>query len=220
MGYIIGFFVAEVVFFIAFIIFSRLNYRRRFSNVYDHRNMFPYELNYESRFSDNLVGNICFLFFVGLHLGVAILCMDSLLNEKLIFNLITTILYSVSVLLVLFVPLKLLKTHLICSTFIIGASFLSFASIGYTLLTLYEPFGKSPTFIVLSVISFVVAIFYFILVMNPKLSSWAKVDKVEQDGKTIYQRPKVFYLALCEWFGIFGLPLAGLLMSLTFILIN
>lgn len=220
MGYIIGFFIAEVVFFIGFLIFSRLNYHKRFSTIYDHRNMFPYELNYESRFSDNLAGNICFLFFVGLHLSVSILCMDSILNEKFIFNLISTILYCVSVLLVLFVPLKLLKTHLMCSTFIIGASFLSFSSIGYTLLTLYKPFGEYPIFVILSILSFIIAIFYFILVMNPKLTTWAKLEKVEQNGKTIYQRPKVFYLALCEWLGIFGVPVASLLMSLTFILIQ
>ena len=220
MGYVIGFLIAEIIFFSAFIIFSRLNYKKRFSNTYDHRNMFPYELNYESNFSDNMLGNICFLFFVASHLGLSVVSMSSILNDRLIFNLITTILLTVATLLVVFVPLKLLKTHLVCSTFIIGAAFLSFASIGYTLLTFYGVFGKKIEFLVFAIISLLFAVFYFLVIMNPKLTSWAKVEKVEQDGKTIYQRPKYFTLAFSEWLSIFGVPVASVLIALTYILIN
>lgn len=220
MPFVISFFVAELIFFAAFIIFSGFNYKKRFETKYNPKNMFPYEINYESRFSENMIGNICFVLFLTLHLGVFVLQMNYFLNERLVFNLVTSILYVVTSALVFFVPLRLLKTHLICSTLLIGASFLNFASLGYTAFDFYNLFNKEAPFIVLTIIGFVVAIFYFGVVMNPKLTSWAKVDKVEQNGKTIYQRPKIFVLAFSEWLSIYGLPVASLLGTLTYIFIS
>jgi hypothetical protein len=146
--------------------------------------------------------------------------MSYYLNTKLLFNLVTSILYSIAILLVVFVPLKLLRTHLICSTFLIGASFLNFAALGFTFLDFYNLFKNNVIFVVFSIFSFVIALFYFLLVMNPKLTSWAKVEKAEQNGKTIYKRPKYFVLAFTEWLCIFGLPLSSLLGLITYILIN
>ena len=115
MGAVLGCFIVEIVFFAAFFVFSRIKYNQRFSQKYDLRNMFPYELNYESKFQDNFIGNTTFILMVLSHVGVFAFSMNTLIQSTLAFNLVTSLLVSITTLLILFVPLKLLKTHLICT---------------------------------------------------------------------------------------------------------
>ena len=44
---------------------------------------------------------------------------------------------------------------------------------------------------------------FFLLLFNPKLADWAKMEKSEVDGTTYYLKPKVNYLALYEWGALF-----------------
>ena len=54
------FLIGGALFLALAILFSFTNYRERFKHNYDVRNHFPYELNYESKFKENLMGNISF----------------------------------------------------------------------------------------------------------------------------------------------------------------
>lgn len=61
----------------------------------------------------------------------------------------------------------------------------------------------SPVFMVdrvYPVISYVLGALALLLVLNPKLSHWSYMDKIEQqDGTVIVLRPKLFVLAFTEW---------------------
>ena len=53
-----------------FLVTSFISYKNKYKVAYNIRNMFPYELNYKSRFADNFYGNatlilatISFIFF-------------------------------------------------------------------------------------------------------------------------------------------------------------
>ena len=58
----------------------------------------------------------------------------------------------------------------------------------------------------------VLALLLVILLLNPKLSSWAKKNKTEQDGATYFLRPKVNFLALTEWIYIASLGITLILL--------
>lgn len=219
MGLTIGFFVAEVVFFFGFLFFSRANYNRRFKTKYDMRNMFPYELNYESSFKDNFAGNICYVLMCMVNVGLYVSSMDTLVQGTLAFNLIGSIITTISLLLVLLVPLKLLKTHLICSTALIIGVFLSFAAIGFTSLDFYNILSYE-TFLVTCISGFVFALVMVGIIMNPKLTTWANAEKVEVDGQITYRRPKYIVLAFSEWLSICLTLVAALLQTILVIFLN
>ncbi|MBR2507495.1 MAG: hypothetical protein IKB70_11555 [Bacilli bacterium] len=198
MGPVLGFFLLEILFFVGFLAFSIIRYKQRFNMRYDLRNTFPYELNFESKFSDNLFGNVLFLMMVLSNLMIYVFSMNVQIQSTLLFNLVSAIINSISLVLVLFVPLKLLKTHLAGTTVFIISTFLNFASIGFTSLNFYSILNYNH-FVVLAIISFVFAIFVFLIIMNPKLTTWANAEKVEVDGQVTYKRPKYIVLAFSEW---------------------
>lgn len=219
MGLVIGLFLAEIVFFLGFLFFSKTNYNRRFKTKYDLRNTFPYELNYEATFKDNFAGNVCYVLMCIINVGIYALSMDTLVQGTLAFNLVGAIITTISLILVLFVPLKLLKTHLLCSTALIIGVFLSFAAIGYTSLDFYNILSYD-IFLITCILGFAFAIFMVGLIMNPKLTTWAKAEKVEVDGQVIYKRPKYIVLAFSEWLSIILTLVAGLLQTLLVIFLN
>jgi hypothetical protein len=114
-------------------------------------------------------------------------------------------------------PLTNYKAHI----FFAGLAFFvySLASILYSFLTLIP--GNSVAAPVLSVpISVVVGILGFVsffALFNPKLLSWAKMDKAEENGKTYYVKPKVNFLALYEWIYLILMNVTGFLFFLDII---
>lgn len=219
MGLTIGFLFAEIIFFFGFLFFSRSNYNRRFKTKYDLRNMFPYELNYEATFKDNFAGNISYALMCVANVGLYISSMDTLVQGTLAFNLVGAIITTISLVLVLFVPLKLLKTHLICSTALIIGVFLSFAAIGYTSLDFYNILSYD-SFIVTCILGFAFALIVVGIIMNPKLTTWAKAEKVEINGEITYRRPRYIVLAFSEWLCICLTLVSALLQTLLTIFIN
>lgn len=57
-------------------------------------------------------------------------------------------------------------------------------------------FDYSPA---LMIVSLILGILFLLAIFSPKLKKWAYLEKTEQDGKTIYVRPKVSPLGLLEW---------------------
>ena len=218
MGLVLGFFLLETLFFLGFLGLSILKYKERFNLKYDLRNTFPYEFNYEATIKDNLFGNILFVLMAVSNVLVYAFSMDVPFQSTLLFNLVSAIINSITLMLVLFVPLKLLKTHLLCTTLFIISTFLSFASIGFTALNFHSMLNYNY-FIVLAIVAFVFALFVFGIIMNPKLTTWAKAEKVEVDGQVVYKRPKYIVLAFSEWLCISLTLVSSCLQMILFLLI-
>lgn len=57
----------------------------------------------------------------------------------------------------------------------------------------------------------IIGLILAVIMLNPKLVEWAKLDKTEVDGATYYVRPKKNYLAITEWLFIGALCVNSLL---------
>ena len=67
---------------------------------------------------------------------------------------------------------------------------------------------------VICVIIGIIGIFSLLSLVNPKLSNWSKMDKVEKNGTTYYVKPKINFYTLNEWITLF---LYGVVSVLIFI---
>lgn len=213
MGYLFGFIGASILFFAAYIFLSTSNYRSRFKQRYALRNHFPYELNYESRFSNNLLGNITLIISMGL--SIAFYSFTASLkghNGLLLFSLIAGIILSILVVVITFIPLKFLRTHMIFSILYFVAAFFFPASISLVAFRAYQETNSILT-LVLFIILVVQAVFNFGLVMNPKLTFNIRMQVAKDEkGNEHYVRPNYIMMAFSEWLIMFTLFVSNVLL--------
>ncbi len=218
ISWFIGLFGGAIIFFVGYILFSLLNYKKRFKMQYDFRNYFPYELNYESKFADNLFGNLSLIMSMGFSLALFALGLSYFkTNGYLLVVMISGALYSLFVVLINFIPLKFMRAHLIFTIFLFIMSFATPGSAALTAFNVYQQ-TKAVYPITIMVICSVVTLFVFGLIMNPKISLNIKMNVATDDkGKEYYVRPKYIMIAFTEWMLIFGLILSELLYLLVLI---
>lgn len=179
------------------------NYFHRFKDKYDLRNHFPYELNYELRFKDNLIGNLILIasFLFG---TIYLFTYSKLRFDGMLISIIASGTISAILIVFLFLtPLKHLRLHLLETIFLFASNF-SFSSL--IAIECYRQFKDLNNALVLIglILSALMALIIFILIMNPRLSKWANLEsKTNDDGSSTYIRPKYFVLAYSEWLIIF-----------------
>ncbi|MCR4879880.1 MAG: hypothetical protein K5906_02870 [Bacilli bacterium] len=214
-NFALAFLFISVVFLIIFIFFSIFNYKNRFHMSYDLRNHYPYELNYEGKFKDNLIGNLAICLYSGSSIAFYCLFDPSFTNGFLVFTLIAGTLLSLSLLSLVFIPLKALKTHLIMVLIAVVLAFLIPFSNAMACAINYRD-TSSVSSLVMMIANSIYCLFIFFLIMNPKLSHWAELkEEKSPDGTKKYVRPKIFILALIEWLLIITNVLVMVLTILT-----
>ncbi len=57
----------------------------------------------------------------------------------------------------------------------------------------------------------------FLAMFNPKLLDWAKMDKTEVDGVTVYVKPKINWLSLYEWITLILYHIVGMILFINVI---
>lgn len=195
--------IGAIFFFVMFLLFSLPNYKSRFNIHYNLRNMFPYELNYKGKFSDNVGGNICIILST-----ICLIVFFSTFNKHYdngfyIATLITGVFTAVSSLLLVFIPFELLKFHMLLDVVIFVFTLScngAVASGGY--INYY--FDPNILYLISAIIASVFTLIVFLLIMNPRLSHWADLSPEKNtDGTVSYKRPKYFVLAYSEWILIF-----------------
>ena len=200
IGLIIGLSCSSLILFIVFLVFSLTNYKKRFDLVYDLRNHFPYEINYKSRFNDNLIGNICLIASMVLSIS-SFACASYYLGHYylLIVAILSGSLYSLLNIFLFFSDIKYLKFHIFVVVLLSGLSFLTPASIGLVGLFLYQQKESIPGLVYL-IIGLLIGVFSFALIMNPKFSFniQMKVVKLE-NGEEEVRRPTFIVMAFSEW---------------------
>ena len=212
--------VISVVSFAIFMVFSMLNYKKRYNVTYNLRNMFPYEFNYETTFKENLIGNI---FLVATSVGLVLFYVSffqSMNNFGLpIITMVAGIMASVMMPFVSFVPIKMIRMHLFVDVMFFIMTFLTIASFGLIMVNEYQVFAQ-PKSLIMAIINFVFALGVFLILMNPKLTHWGDLEEVENsDGTKYYKRPKFFVLAFSEWLIMFFMIASLVLGLITFYLI-
>ena len=89
IGWYIGISSGSILFLVAFFLLSCANYKKRFNTRYDLRNHFPYEFNFESHFSLNLLGNLALIMGIACSIGLFALTASEF-NKNGYFNLCIT----------------------------------------------------------------------------------------------------------------------------------
>lgn len=96
------------------------------------------------------------------------------------------------------------KSHL-GRFFVMGLTLILLTSINGIIFMNLSRGRKLETLVfVLSIIMFVIALAVAFILVNPRLKTWAKLEKVvSEDGASSLKRPKPFVLAFSEWIVIF-----------------
>lgn len=214
ISFALSFLFISTVLLIVFILFSILNYKNRFNRKYDLRNHYPYELNYEGKFNDNLTGNVAVIGNAAFSIAFYCLFNNTYTNGFFIFVLIAGSIYSIILTSLVFISLKNLRIHLVLVLFSIVLSFLiPFANAMACAINFRNT--NEVKSLVMTIVNSIYCLFIFALMMNPKLSHWADLKQEHNsDGTIKYVRPKVFILAFIEWSLIVSSPL---LMVLTLV---
>ncbi len=201
-GLIVCLAVVAILFFIFFFVASKAHYKNKYNVKYTPRNMFPYELNYDAKVTDNWMGNILYLFFSIAMVGVFI-CLFRTTDSAILLTLcIVGVIVNVMGLFIPFVPVKYARAHLLIDILYFILTFFTLACVALTAFEDYQNFDGVFS-LVMTIVAAVFTILYFAVIMNPKLSGWAKMDKNENsDGTVYYSRPKYFPLAYTEWLTI------------------
>lgn len=212
LGLFVGLISASFLFFVCYVVFSNLIYKKKYEESYDFRNHFPYEYNFNQGFKENILGNICLILSMLLSMGSYGLALGYFFNNgNLLFVVISGIIFSIAVLFANFVPLKLLRFHVISAIISFVAAFATPSAIALAAFANYRETSSSFSMVIL-VTSIVVAVFFFGAVMNPRLTLKIQMI-VEKDtnGNEKYVRPKFIVFALSEWFVNFGIIVSDLL---------
>ncbi len=190
----------SAVFFAVYLLFSLRNYQKRFAEKYDLRNHFPYEFNFSSHFSDNILGNSALIFQTAISISFYAIALAYSNKDGIVYAIIASgILYSILNCAVNFVPLKTIRFHLSVSIILFVCSFFLPASIALAFFRHYQ-LAADVLSLVMFIVSLVVALFNFVLVMNPKLSLSIKMNiGIDEKGNEYYVRPKYIMMAFTEW---------------------
>lgn len=95
------------------------------------------------------------------------------------------------------------KQHSIISSIYMALSFfvtLMVSFYSFYLSSLYMRYSTGSAYhLSLGIISSLFSVLSLIILFNPKLKNWAKLDKIKSNDEVIYTRPKYFPLAYSEW---------------------
>ncbi|MDY0177654.1 MAG: sodium/proton-translocating pyrophosphatase [Erysipelotrichia bacterium] len=205
MAHQIASFVLATIFIALFLVFSLISYFDYHKKKFDFKNTFPYEINDYKITRENIYGKISFgvsllalIFFyatysLGLtnyHFGMAIFIglmgIIGLLASAIIF----------------FASFNNLKLHLAGDVLLFSSGIALNAGISfYTLWDLRDrTIPINILKIVIGAIVLLIMVVLILLVINPKMKEWNKLEeKTSEDGTVSYERPKRIILAYVEW---------------------
>lgn len=203
--------VLSIIFEILLLTTSFLAYKKGMKKKFDILSEFPFELMDKN--SDlALVTRLTFIFFFvtlspWLFFEVEMASISETLSAMGWF-----VLASFAIFMVLFIAISMTnpayeKAH---NMYFVGASgFLTISAglEGTYILKISSSAGSDITSILLTataVLCFLIAIVTLLMLVNPKLKNWPRLDAVaETDGTISYKRPRPFVLAFSEWILLF-----------------
>jgi len=206
------------IFFLLFVVFGPLAYKKKNDKKYDFLTNFPYELMANEAEPLEILTVIFYdAFLFSLSLLAIYQVMVNYQSSRLISFILLggffALAFAISMISLGLTPASKEKSHttkfvissalLLCYNFINGI-FLFAVSKGYKAMVAMNVFGA---------LCFVVSLATFVIMLNPKLKNWPNLESVsEKDGTISYRRPRPFVLAFSEW-GILLLTIVGYLFA-------
>lgn len=182
------------------------------------RNSFPY--NFYSSFS--IVNRV--VLYVLLFAGTILTCIGEsffFISFQTAFTFILGLLLPLSLLCLVIsnvMPMTFYKIHLITSG--IGFTLFGFSLTVFAFARVIPSalnFASDLSLFIAVVIGFI-GIISIASLINPKLKSWSKMDKTEENGTTYYVKPKVNWYALYEWIFLIFMQLTNLMLFLNIVI--
>lgn len=219
-GLSLGLALSSIVLFFLFIFVAINAYKKRWNMKYDIRNTFPYELNYQQRFTDNILPNAILTMAVATSIGLYAFFDIRNLSGIGIVILVCGLLASIISFFMFFLDIRFIRFHIVLFTLYAITTFGTAAGIAVLCYQKYQN-TLNVYYLVICLLSAVIALFGFGLIMNPKLTFHLQMQKaVGPDGKETLVRPKFFVLAISEWLMLFILLASDILLILAYIPIH
>lgn len=179
------------------LIFGVNAYRLKQNSNYSFLDQFPFEISQGVGASYALYIHILMLLYTvaSVFFGFYIITKPETHFSGLTF-LVSWSLTSAVIYLIFITKFTSVKRHLFVSALLFILTVINGVMAG-----LYYQFSPAQLISkVPSIISYLLAFFALLLALNPRLSKWSMMDKIEQqDGSIIVLRPKIFVLAVTEW---------------------
>jgi len=206
--------ILSVLFGALFLVTSFISYKNKYKVAYNIRNMFPYELNYKSRFSENFYGNVSLILTVISFLFFFSTFDLRFSNGFFIMIMISGILASILFLALVFIPLDYMRLHSIVFILFLISSFLLATSISIGSFIYNQQIGEtSPIPFIIFILGFVLTLLILVLLLNPKLNLNIRMKEIiAEDGSVKYVRPRVIIIAFSQWLIFFFLFISEILL--------
>lgn len=151
-----------------------------------------------------IVQGVFLLVNVGIAVTSYFLPNDKSVTSANYFLMIALFEVVVCLLWVLLSSLSFKKEKIRVAAFMFYGAFIAIrnGTVGFILLSISRKTIENTSILSLTfaVLSFVFAALALLPLLNPKLSNYAKMDRIiEKDGTVSYQRPKYFVMAFSEW---------------------
>lgn len=215
----------SIIFLIISLISLLIYYKKESNQKYSFKNCFPYELNHKSSNNFIIIGKIIMIvswFFLTIFYIVFPIHRDKLGNLQILvsFTNVVGIIGIILVATIFIIDTKNVKKHLIIDVLFFTITFVLTGSVSFMgFWTLLESPSSNIDIkkIVCSSFACLLLILQILLIFNPKLKNWHKLDKQYQDDQSvIYIRPKWFVLAYSEWSFIFSIYIDAILLFVMF----
>ena len=192
------FIIAGVLALLFFIFLGRANYRKEGDKSYDILVDFPFDLAFGKTLFSVLSRIAYLLFFLSLALiPLSYVFAGGGLNSMAIFLMAVSLFDMGAASGILFVPPSKTKPHVFSSLafFFFGGLCSFFAG-----LFVFQFKDDYPLLAwVMSVLFWVLALAFILLMVNPKLANWAKMNVVESPYGSYLEKPRPFWLAFSQW---------------------
>ena len=203
--------------FVLAMIYSSIVFRRSQKHAFDMRSEFPFELM-DGREPALRLARIYLITWgtldavLSLYLLVSLTSHSFLLWMAIIFAA-AILLRDVSFFFLFCIPAFHFKPHF--GAFVSSCGLTAFSAATAVIVCFNAREYVGGTAIGFSIGFGLIGIFAMLVMVNPKLSNWAKLESsVDESGAIVERRPKYFVLAFSEWLVVF----AGLLLSTTSII--
>ncbi len=192
--------------------YGSVMFHRIQNHSFDIRSEFPFEFM-DGRESGLRLGRAFLLIWAIVDVALSAYLLVSLQAHQ--FLLWMSIIFTVSILLrdvcffLLFcIPAFQFKPHFFA--FVSSSGLTAFSSAVAVIICFNAREHVGALAIVFAVLFALVGLFAMLIMVNPKLANWAKLDSsIDESGAVVEKRPKYFVLAFSEWLVI----LSGLILS-------
>lgn len=199
----IAFLILGVIAFAISLFFSFKKYKKLKYENYSLKNHFPFELNVDDYFRNNISGNIFFLFSRAMILSLSILY---IINNRSGNTFTIGVLLLLSILTSIFsylTSLRNLKGHIIFQSISSISLFSCLFLMSYNTYGQYHIDKENIISLVLSIFLLFISLSYLVINIIPKNTYNIKFDEINNDGAISYKRPKFIFTCFVEWCSYF-----------------